>query len=75
MIQKMETAYSSKMLIPISQATQHHIPQESNLLNVIIIVLGSTLNKAGYESYVYTNSIKISTLDWTMTFQPLNIAL
>lgn len=48
MTQKMETAYSSKMLVPISQITQHHIAQESNLLNVIIIAFGSTMNKAGY---------------------------
>jgi len=47
MTQKMETAYSSKMLLPISRTT-HHIPQESNLLNVIILALGSTMNKAGY---------------------------
>jgi len=48
MTQKMEIAYSSKMLVPISQATQNHIPQQSTLLNLIIVVLGSTLNKAGY---------------------------
>jgi len=48
MTPKMETAYSSKMLVPISRTTQHHVPHESNLLKVIILALESTMNKAGY---------------------------
>ena len=75
MSQKMESAYSSKILVPVSRATQRHIPQESNLPECDNLSSWRHYEQSRRLKLLCTQTVSKQQLltGQCSTFQPLNI--